>query len=65
MIGIGYIHTKKIVHGDIKPQNILIDNLGVIKVADFGISRDISKGIQKFDKLGGTVAYMAPEMLDN
>jgi serine/threonine protein kinase len=36
--GLGYIHGLDIIHRDIKLENILIDNEGVVKIADFGIS---------------------------
>jgi serine/threonine protein kinase len=38
MKGIGYIHSRNVVHRDIKLENILLDNEGVVKLADFGIS---------------------------
>jgi serine/threonine protein kinase len=38
-LGIQYLHKNKIVHRDIKPQNIFINEDGVIKLADFGISK--------------------------
>ena len=44
IIGLGYIHNKNIVHKDIKLENILIDNEGVVKIADFGISKQLTKG---------------------
>ena len=47
-----FIHSKNVVHSDIKPNNILIDTDGTIKVADFGIA----------NTHGGTVLYMAPEL---
>lgn len=36
--GLGYIHQLNIIHRDIKLENILIDNEGVVKIADFGVS---------------------------
>jgi serine/threonine protein kinase len=63
--GLEYIHTHQVVHGDIKPENILLnlDAQGwIAKIADFGIAkfqRELKKGMG----LGGTgsPAYMAPE----
>ena len=37
--GIAYIHNKNIIHGDIKLENILLDNKGEVKICDFGISK--------------------------
>jgi len=37
-----YIHSKSIIHRDIKLENILIDNLGVVKICDFGVSKLIA-----------------------
>ncbi len=37
--GIGYIHSQKILHRDIKLDNILLDGKGNIKIADFGVSK--------------------------
>lgn len=38
MVGLAYIHNKNIIHGDIKLENILLDNDGIVKICDFGIS---------------------------
>ncbi len=59
-----YIHSKDIVHCDIKPQNIILLQNGSIKVADFGIARldamlDNSK--ERSDTALGTVYYVSPE----
>ena len=46
-----------------KPENILIDNEGHIKLADFGLSKDISKS-QKANSFCGSPAYLSPEMIN-
>ena len=42
--GIGYIHSKSILHRDIKLDNILLDGKGKVKIADFGVSKTVTKG---------------------
>lgn len=39
--GIGYIHSQKILHRDIKLDNILLDGKGNVKIADFGVSKKV------------------------
>ncbi|KDQ53968.1 hypothetical protein JAAARDRAFT_38949 [Jaapia argillacea MUCL 33604] len=61
--GIEYLHSRKppVIHGDIKPSNILIDDNGQPKVCDFGVSRLVdSKGFTTKQSL--TVRYSAPEI---
>jgi predicted Ser/Thr protein kinase len=65
-----YAHAQGVIHRDIKPGNILINDKGVIKIADFGLAR-IVRGDRKEDGLTrtnlvmGTPDYMAPEQREN
>ena len=62
--GLKYIHKKKIVHRDIKLDNILIDLTNTVKICDFGVSKKISNGDMMYDHCG-TPAYIAPEIFGN
>lgn len=43
LLGVEYLHSKHVVYRDIKPENILIDIDGHIRIADFGLSKVIPK----------------------
>jgi len=63
--GLAYLHSQRICHGDIKPENILIGEDGVLKLGDFGLSHFISQGQSSlmFNEKDGTPAFQAPECL--
>ena len=56
-----FIHSKDMVHRDVKPSNILTADDGSIKLADFGLARRISAATTA--SVGGTLFYMAPEVM--
>ena len=58
-----YMHQNNIAHLDIKPQNILLDRYARVKIADFGLATVCRKN-QLSDHYSGSLAYMAPEILD-
>lgn len=57
-----YIHAKRILHRDIKTQNLFRMKTGDVKLGDFGISKVIEDTATKATALQGTTAYMAPEI---
>ncbi|KAM7485550.1 hypothetical protein LguiA_001559 [Lonicera macranthoides] len=67
--GLLYLHEEcetQIIHCDIKPQNVLIDNNYTAKIADFGLSKLLYNDLTRTNTHArGTVGYMAPEWLKN
>lgn len=76
LAGLSYLHSRDIIHRDIKGANILVDNKGGIKISDFGISKRVEasamlnsggggggKGHLNRPSLQGSVYWMAPEVV--
>jgi len=58
-----YLHSNRIIHRDMKPQNILISANGIVKLCDFGFARAMSNNTVVLTSLKGTPLYMAPEIV--
>ena len=59
---LGAAHERQIVHRDVKPQNVLIDEEGAAKVTDFGIARTLhQEGLTADGRVLGTTDYVSPE----
>ena len=55
------VHRNGVVHRDIKPHNVLINEQGVCKLTDFGIAQDTEEELTRAGSVMGTMGYMAPE----
>jgi len=71
LAGLNYLHERDIIHRDIKGANVLVDNKGVIKISDFGISKKVEANLLSTaaphhphrPSLQGSVYWMAPEVV--
>ncbi|MCQ2821111.1 MAG: protein kinase [archaeon] len=61
-LGLGHIHQQGIIYRDIKPENILMDEEGYLKIADFGMAK-ILIGNEKANSFCGTPEYLSPEII--
>jgi HEAT repeat protein/tRNA A-37 threonylcarbamoyl transferase component Bud32 len=64
--GVGAAHQVDVVHRDLKPPNILIDDAGLVKIVDFGVAAvtsDMATRLTRVGTLLGTPTYMAPEQV--
>jgi serine/threonine protein kinase len=73
ILGLEFIHSKKVVYRDLKPENIMIGSNGYLKIIDFGLAKQLpymklseDKTLRKYTKcntLCGTPEYVAPEII--
>lgn len=60
-LALEYVHARKVIHRDIKTQNVFLTGNNTIKVGDFGISKVLESTTQVANTVVGTPYYMAPE----
>ena len=64
LLALGHAHHEGFVHRDMKPENLLVTQEGVVKVADFGLARAYADGrVTQAGAVTGTVQYLAPEQI--
>ncbi|NXP46436.1 CDK3 kinase, partial [Heliornis fulica] len=61
--GVDFCHTHRVIHRDLKPQNLLINKAGTIKLADFGLAKTFGIPLRTYTHEVVTLWYRAPEIL--
>ena len=64
-LAIKHIHDRKILHRDLKSQNIFLTSSGMVKLGDFGIARVLTHTRENAKTIVGTPYYLAPEIIEN
>ena len=63
--GMDYLHKRRVVHRDLKAANLLLDEGGGVKIADFGVARVVDAGPGVLTAETGTYRWMAPEVIEH
>ncbi|XP_058510836.1 rhodopsin kinase GRK1-like [Solea solea] len=61
--GMEHLHQKRIIYRDLKPENVLLDNDGNVRISDLGLAVELKEGKTMTKGYAGTPGYMSPEML--
>ncbi|XP_019128792.2 striated muscle preferentially expressed protein kinase isoform X2 [Larimichthys crocea] len=62
--GVEYLHNRRVLHLDLKSDNIMVTNLNAVKIVDFGSAQSFNPlSLKHQDAAAGTLEYMAPEMI--
>ncbi|KAA6381679.1 MAG: putative NEK protein kinase [Streblomastix strix] len=62
---VNQLHDINIIHGDVKPENILMTEDFRIKLSDFGLARKLQEGREYITHLGGSTLFLSPELLQS
>jgi len=63
LLGVQYCHQKLVLHRDLKPQNLLINKKGELKIADFGLARSFGAPVRSYSHEVVTLWYRSPDVL--
>jgi serine/threonine-protein kinase len=63
LAGLAAIHDAQVVHADLKSHNVLVDEVDIVTIIDFGLARTMTTDASANELVAGTPAYMAPEMI--
>lgn len=61
-LGLKHIHDRKILHRDLKGQNVFLTKQGIVKIGDFGIAKVLKNTMQNAKTVVGTPYYISPEI---
>lgn len=62
-LGMKHIHDRKIIHRDLKGQNVFLTKKGIVQIGDFGIAKVLSQTLAKARTCVGTPYYLSPEIV--
>ncbi|XP_050789492.1 rhodopsin kinase GRK1 [Gopherus flavomarginatus] len=63
--GLEHLHQNRIIYRDLKPENVLLDDAGHVRLSDLGLAVELPEGKDKTKGYAGTPGFMAPELLMN
>ena len=64
-LGMKHIHDRKVIHRDLKGQNIFLTKKGIVKIGDFGIAKVLAQTMAKARTVVGTPYYLSPEIVQS
>lgn len=64
-LALKHVHDRKVIHRDLKPQNVFLMQSGNVKLGDFGIAKVLSRTVEQAKTLVGTPYYLSPEVVES